>query len=72
MTQNLIFSIPDMDCSACVRAITAAVHKLDAAAKVAADLATKHVRIGTASGGTASGHDFGKAIEAAGFTVAAG
>jgi len=49
-----------------VRAITEAVHRLDATASVAADLASKHVSIDTASGA-----DFGKAIEDAGFTVAA-
>ena len=65
MTQ--IFNVPDMDCGGCVRAITDAVHRLDAAATVQADLTTKRVSIGTASG-----EDFGKAIEAAGFTVAAG
>ena len=66
MTQNLLLKIPDMDCGACVRAITEAVHRLDATASVAADLASKHVSIDTASGA-----DFGKAIEDAGFTVAA-
>ena len=67
MAQDLIFSVPDMDCGVCVRAITAAVHRLDATASVAADLASKRVSIGTASAA-----DFGKAIEEAGFTVAAG
>jgi copper chaperone len=62
-----LFNVPDMDCSACVRAITAAVHQLDATASVAADLASKHVSIDTDS--TA---DFGKAIADAGFTVTAG
>ena len=62
MTQELVFSIPDMDCGSCVRTITQAVHRLDAAASVVADLATKHVRI--------SGNgDFAAAIEDAGFTV---
>jgi copper chaperone len=64
----LTFDVPDMDCGSCVRAITAAVHRLDAAASVDADLAAKRVRIGTDSA-----LDFAKAIEAAGFTaVAAG
>jgi copper chaperone len=67
MTQDLIFSVPDMDCGGCVRAITEAVHSLDATASVAADLATKRVSIGTASAA-----DFGKAIEDAGFTVVPG
>lgn len=64
MTQNLIFSVPDMDCGGCVRAITEAVHRLDATAAVEADLGTKIVTIGTASQA-----DFGKAIESAGFTA---
>jgi copper chaperone CopZ len=60
MTQ--IFDVPDMDCGGCVRSITDAVHKLDAAATVQADLATKRVQI------TGEG-DFLSAIESAGFTV---
>jgi copper chaperone len=60
MTQ--IFTIPDMDCGGCVRAITEAVHRLDAAATVQADLATKLVQVN----GTG---DFAAAIESAGFTV---
>ncbi len=60
MTQ--IFTIPDMDCGGCVRAITDAVHKQDAAATLEADLATKRVQIN----GTG---DFAAAIESAGFTV---
>ena len=60
MTQ--IFTIPDMDCGACVRAITEAVYRQDAAATVQADLATKRVQV--------SGEgDFAAAIEHAGFTV---
>ncbi len=66
MTQ-ILFSVPDMDCGACVRAITEAVHRLDATASVAADLASKYVSIDTDTPA-----DFGKAIEDAGFTVAAG
>lgn len=67
MSKNLSFSVPDMDCGSCVRAITEAVHRLDAAASVSADLATKVVTIGTESQA-----DFAKAIEAAGFTATAG
>jgi copper chaperone len=62
MTQDLIFSVPDMDCGACVRAITEAVHRLDATASVAADLASKLVRINGKG-------DFASAIEDAGFTA---
>ena len=67
MPSLLTFAVPDMDCLSCVRAITTAVHRLDAKAEVEADLATKRVRIGTESA-----LDFGKAIEEAGFTVTAG
>jgi copper chaperone len=66
MTRKLSFTVPDMDCGACVRAITEAVHRLDAAALIEADLAAKIVNIGTDSHA-----DFAKAIEAAGFTAAA-
>lgn len=66
MTQKLSFNVPDMDCGGCVRAITEAVHRLDAAATVAADLATKIVNIDTESQA-----DFAKAIEGAGFTASA-
>lgn len=62
MTQDLIFSVPDMDCGGCVRAITEAVHRLDATASVAADLASKLVHI-------CGNGDFAAAIEDAGFTV---
>jgi copper chaperone CopZ len=63
---SLTFDVPDMDCQSCVRSITAAVHRLDAAAEVTADLVAKRVYIGAESA-----QDFGKAIADAGFTVAA-
>ncbi len=65
MTTTQNFTVPDMDCQACVRAITEAVHRLDAAATVSADLTAKQVAIG-------SGHpaqELAAAIEGAGFTV---
>jgi copper chaperone CopZ len=61
----LQFDVPDMDCESCIRSITEAVQKLDPAAHVSADLATKRVVIG--SGGDVQ--DFVTAIEEAGFTV---
>lgn len=64
MTHNQIFTVPDMDCGACVRSITEAVHRLDAQATVTADLAAKSLRI---SG--AADKNFAAAIESAGFTV---
>ena len=57
-----IFTVPDMDCQSCVRAITSAVHELDSAAQVQADLTTKRVQI------TGQG-DFAAAIADAGFTA---
>ncbi len=61
------FNVPDMDCAACVKSITQAVHRIDATAAVSADLATKRVIIGA----TGEAHDFMTAIENAGFTVKA-
>jgi copper chaperone CopZ len=61
------FDVPDMDCAACVRSITEAVHRVDADAQVSADLKTKRVVIG----GEGEAHDFMAAIEGAGFTVKA-
>jgi copper chaperone len=39
------FNVPDMSCGHCVKAITEAVHGLDADAKVETDLETKNVSI---------------------------
>jgi copper chaperone CopZ len=58
------FDVPDMDCEACVRSITEALHKIDPKAEVVADLTTKRVMIGAdIDAGQAA-----EAIEAAGFT----
>ncbi len=43
------FLVPDITCDGCVRAITASVQRLDPAARVEADLATKQVRIASAA-----------------------
>jgi copper chaperone CopZ len=60
----LQFEVPDMDCEACVRAITEALHEVDPKAEVVADLTTKRVMIGAAiDAGRAA-----EAIEAAGYT----
>jgi copper chaperone CopZ len=64
----LQFKVPDMDCQSCITSIETAVHKIDANAHVAADLATKRVVIGTA---TAAAHDIMQAIEKAGFEIKA-
>jgi copper chaperone CopZ len=63
---TLHFSVPDMDCGGCVHAITEAVHRLDAAASVAADLTSKRVSVTT--GAVAA--KVQAAIEGAGFEVA--
>lgn len=42
------FTIPDMSCGGCLKAITRVVQAEDGAAKVDADLTTKDVRIETA------------------------
>jgi len=57
-----------MDCESCVASIKSAVHKIDADAHVAADLATKRVVIGTE---TAAAHEIMQAIEQAGFEIKA-
>jgi len=38
-------TLPDMSCEHCVRAVTAAVHELDAAARLEFDLEQHRVRI---------------------------
>jgi copper chaperone CopZ len=64
----LQFKVPDMDCESCINSIEQAVHKIDAAASVAADLKTKHVIIGSEK---AEAHEMMTAIENAGFEVEA-
>jgi copper chaperone len=60
------FLVSDMTCSGCVKAITGAVHDLDAAATVDANLETKLVEV--ASSATADA--LAEAMRDAGFTVA--
>ena len=59
------FIIPDMDCGGCVRSIVQAIQKLDASARIEADLDSKNVSVT----GHASAETYAKAIEDAGFTV---
>ncbi len=59
------FDIPDMDCEGCVASIERAVHKLDNAATVNANLKTKRVEVGSA----AATSDIKAAIEGAGYDV---
>ena len=62
---SLHFTVPDMDCAGCVRSITDSVHRLDADAKIEADLQSKDVQIT----GRADAMAYAKAIEDAGFTI---
>jgi copper chaperone len=59
------FRVTDMTCSGCVRAITGAVHDLDASATVEADLDTKLVKVAS----VASAEAVAEAMRDAGFTV---
>jgi copper chaperone CopZ len=63
----LQFTVPEMDCASCVKSITDAVHRVDAGAHVAADLATKRVVVGS----DLEAEAVIKAIESAGFDVQA-
>jgi copper chaperone len=60
-----VFRVPDMTCSGCVRAVTGAIHDLDAAARVDADLDTRQVRVTS----TATSDALAAAMRDAGFTV---
>jgi copper chaperone CopZ len=59
------FIVPDMDCQGCVGAITKAVRRHDASAKVDADLTTHAVDIVS----TLDSGALAAAIEAAGYTI---
>ena len=61
----LDFTVSDMTCSGCVKAITGAVQDLDAAATVDANLETKHVVIASSVPAAA----LAEAMRDAGFTV---
>ena len=61
------FDVPEIHCQACADSIAAAVHRVDPAAKVSVDLATKRVVIG----GKGETQDFMQAIEDAGYDVKA-
>lgn len=62
---TLEVSVPDMDCSSCVRAITSAVREIDPNATVAADLQSKKVVVD----GAGDAQTFIAAIRGAGFSV---
>ncbi len=59
------FHVSDMTCSGCVKAITGAVHDLDAMAAVDANLETKQVTVVS----VASADALAEAMRDAGFTV---
>ena len=59
------FHVSDMTCSGCVKAITGAVHDLDAMAAVDANLETKQVTVVS----VASAEALAEAMRDAGFTV---
>lgn len=61
------FTVPDMTCNGCVKAITAAVQRLDPKATVAADLPTRLVEIASAKPAA----ELAAAIDDAGFTAQA-
>jgi copper chaperone CopZ len=63
----LQFDVPGMECDSCIASVTKAVHRIDPAAHVSADLASKRVVIG----GKGEPHEFMRAIEDAGFDVQA-
>lgn len=62
----LAFTVSDMTCSGCVKAITGAVHAIDAAATINADLDSRIVQVVSA----ASADTLADAMRDAGFTVA--
>ncbi len=61
----LEYRVADMSCAHCVRAVTEAVHGVDAAARVDVDLAAGEVRV--ASGAEGAAERIARAIAAAGY-----
>ena len=61
-----IFEVSGMTCGHCVRAVTEAVHGVDAAAQVEVDLGAGRV---TVRGGTAAQDQVAQAISAEGYPV---
>ena len=62
----IAYQVNDMTCGHCVSMITKAVKWVDPAAKVAIDLASKRVEIGSAN---ATSSELKEAIEDAGYTA---
>ena len=63
---KLDLNVPDLACSACVDAVTKAIHGVDDNAQVAADPKTKQVSVVSEAPAT----DIKTAITTAGYTVA--
>jgi copper chaperone len=63
----LEFTIPAISCGHCVRAVTEAVHEVDAKAQVQVDLARKQVQVQTEAAPAA----ISAALSAAGYAPAA-
>jgi copper chaperone len=59
------FTVSDMTCSGCVKALTGAVHDVDASATLDANLETKHIRVAS----QAAPETLAEAMRDAGFTV---
>ncbi len=59
------FRVPEIHCDGCIRALTNAVHDLDAGATIQADLLTKQVQVNT----TATDAAVAEAFREAGFDV---
>ncbi|OLP56478.1 hypothetical protein BJF92_10190 [Rhizobium rhizosphaerae] len=59
------FSIPDMSCGHCVKAVTSAIAEVDPKAETAVDLTTKTATVESALPAEA----LGKAIETAGYAA---
>ncbi len=61
------FTVPDMTCNGCVKAITTAIQRIDPAATVQADLPSHKLEIQS----TKPPADLAAAIDGAGFTAEA-
>ena len=62
-----IFTVPDMTCDGCIKAIKNALHHTDPGAIIVADLATHQVRVTS----SVAEFDLADAVREAGFTVLA-
>lgn len=65
-TKMLVLNVPEMSCGHCVATIEKAVHSVDPAARIAADLGSKSVRVESTAGADA----IRQALDAAGYESA--